>query len=42
MFDIQRKDQIVVPFQTIGEESWEASTKELLERIADNWGDSLP
>ena len=38
MLEINRKEDIIIPFQKIGESDWETNTHHILEALADNWG----
>lgn len=42
MINIGKKLDIVIPFDTIGEEGWDVRTKDILLSFADNWGRELP
>lgn len=41
MIDIEKKEDILIPFNQIGEENWKVNTQKIIEAIADNFGDDL-
>lgn len=41
MIDINKKEDILIPFYQIGEEDWTINTQKIIEAIADNFGDDL-
>jgi SMI1 / KNR4 family (SUKH-1) len=41
MLTINKKTDILVPFQKIGQPDWTVNTREILTAIADNYGDDL-
>lgn len=41
MLEINRKEDIVIPFDKIGEDNWEIKTQLIIQSIADNWNADL-
>lgn len=41
MLEINKKDDIVIPFSKIGEPDWEIKTELIIQSIAENWSDEL-
>lgn len=41
MIEINKKEDILIPFNNIGDPNWEINTKKIIESIADNFGDDL-
>ncbi len=41
MIEILRKEDIVIPFNQIGDADWKINTQKIIEQIADNFGDDL-
>jgi hypothetical protein len=41
MIEINKKEDILIPFNKIGEPDWTINTKKIIESIADNYGDDL-
>lgn len=41
MIEINKKEDILIPFHTMSDPDWEINTKEIIESIADNYGDDL-
>ncbi len=41
MLELRTKDDIVVPFQTMGEDGWEKATRMLLKEQAELWGSPM-
>lgn len=37
MLEINKNEDILVPFNYIGEEGWETKTRMILSAVADNW-----
>jgi len=42
MIEISKKEDIVIPFDKIGDENWDIKTGEIIESLADIWNDDLP
>lgn len=41
MLEINRKEDIIIPFNKIGEDNWESKTQLIIQSIAENWNDEL-
>ena len=41
MIEINKKEDIVIPFNKIGDPDWTVNTKKIIESIADNYGDDV-
>ncbi|KFF03467.1 SMI1/KNR4 family protein [Flavobacterium reichenbachii] len=41
MIEINKKEDILIPFSKIGDSDWTVNTKKIIESIADNYGDDL-
>jgi len=41
MIEINKKEDIIIPFDKIGIQGWEVNAKRIIEAIADNFGDDL-
>lgn len=41
MIEINKKEDILIPFNKIGDSDWKINTKKIIESIADNFGDDL-
>lgn len=41
MIEIHKKEDILIPFNKIGDPDWKINTKKIIEAIADNFGDDL-
>ena len=41
MIEINRKEDIIIPFEKIGEIGWEEKTKSIIESLAENWSKDL-
>jgi len=41
MIDIKSKEEIIIPFEKIGEGNWTEKTQLIITDLADNWGDDL-
>lgn len=41
MLEINKKEDILIPFVRIGDQGWEVNTKIILESIAETWDDEL-
>ena|SRR6218665_936340 len=41
MIEIQKKEDILIPFDKIGDSEWKVNTQKIIETIADNFGDDL-
>jgi hypothetical protein len=41
MIEIHKKEDILIPFDKIGDLDWKINTKKIIEAIADNFGDDL-
>lgn len=41
MLEISRKEDIIIPFDKIGEDNWESKTQLIIQSIAENWNDEL-
>lgn len=41
MIEINNKKDIIIPFDSIGNDGWEIDTRKIIESIADNFGDDL-
>ncbi|MCH5716890.1 SMI1/KNR4 family protein [Niabella hibiscisoli] len=41
MLEINKKEDIIIPFNKIGEVDWETKTRLIIESIAENWNDDL-
>ena len=41
MLEINKKEDIIIPFSQIGDAKWKENTTLILTSIADNWGDDL-
>jgi len=41
MIEINKKEDVVIPFDKIGEAGWSVKTKVIIESIAENFGDEL-
>jgi hypothetical protein len=41
MIEINKKEDIVIPFGEIGEGNWDINTRLVIQSIAQNWGDEL-
>ncbi len=41
MLEINKKSDIIIPFEKIGEDGWEIKTREIIESIAENFDDDL-
>jgi len=41
MLEINRKEDIIIPFDKIGEDNWESKTQLIIQSIAENWNDEL-
>ena len=41
MLEINRKEDIIIPFDKIGEDNWESKTQLIIQSIAENWDDEL-
>jgi len=41
MLEINSKNDIIVPFEKIGEENWDVKARLIIQSIADNWNDEL-
>ena len=42
MIEINKKSDIIIPFDKIGEANWEKKTRLILKSFAENWGKELP
>ncbi|MDR2920347.1 MAG: SMI1/KNR4 family protein [Tannerella sp.] len=42
MIEIAKKEDIVIPFDKIGEKNWETETREIIQSLAEMWNDDLP
>ena len=42
MIFLHNKDDIIIPFEAVGEPGWEEKTRMLLYAFAENWGENLP
>lgn len=41
MIEINKKEDILIPFNKIGDSDWKINTKKIIKSIADNFGDDL-
>jgi len=41
MLEINKKEDIIIPFDKIGEDNWENKTQLIIQSIAENWNDEL-
>ena len=41
MIDINKKEDIIIPFEKIGDNDWELKTKIIIESLAENWSNEL-
>ena len=41
MIEINKKEDIIIPFDKIGDNNWEVKTKLIIESFAENWGDNV-
>ncbi|MBB6272785.1 hypothetical protein HDF26_003245 [Pedobacter cryoconitis] len=41
MLEINKKEDIIIPFDQIGDDDWKIRTSQIIEAIADNWDDEL-
>ena len=41
MLEINRREDIIIPFNKIGEDNWESKTQLIIQSIAENWNDEL-
>ena len=41
MIDINKKEDIIIPFEKIGDNDWEVKTKIIIESLAENWSNEL-
>ncbi|MDO5652452.1 MAG: SMI1/KNR4 family protein, partial [Moraxella sp.] len=41
MLEINRKEDVIIPFDKIGEDNWESKTKLIIQSIAKNWNKEL-
>jgi hypothetical protein len=41
MLEINRREDIIIPFDKIGEDNWESKTQLIIQSIAENWNDEL-
>jgi hypothetical protein len=41
MLEIDKKEDIIIPFDKIGDDNWEVTTGLIIQSIADNWNDEL-
>ena len=41
MLEINKRDDIIIPFDKIGEDNWESKTLLIIQSIAENWDDEL-
>ncbi|WP_113652166.1 SMI1/KNR4 family protein [Pedobacter namyangjuensis] len=41
MLEINSKEDIIIPFDKIGEDNWESKTQLIIQSIAENWNDEL-
>lgn len=41
MLEINKKEDIIIPFDKIGEDNWESKTHLIIQSIAENWDDEL-
>lgn len=41
MIEIHKKEDILIPFNKIGDADWKINTQKIIEAIADNYGDDL-
>lgn len=41
MIDINKKEDILIPFEKIGENDWEKKSKLIIESLAENWSNKL-
>lgn len=41
MLEINRKEDIIIPFNKIGKDNWETKTQLIIQSIAENWDDEL-
>lgn len=41
MLEINKKEDIVIPFNKIGDTDWDVKTELIIKSIANNWGDEL-
>ncbi len=41
MLEIDKREDIIIPFDKIGENDWETKTRLIIESIAENWNDDL-
>lgn len=41
MIEINKKEDILIPFNTIGEPDWEVKTRIIIESLAENWDNEL-
>lgn len=41
MLEINKKEDIIIPFDKIGEDNWESKTQLIIQSIAKNWDNEL-
>lgn len=41
MLEINKKEDIIIPFDKIGEDNWESKTQLIIQSIAENWDNEL-
>jgi hypothetical protein len=41
MLEIDKKEDIIIPFDKIGDDNWEVTTGLIIQSIAENWNDEL-
>lgn len=41
MIDINKKEDILIPFNKIGDKDWEVNTQEIIESVAENWSKNI-
>ncbi|NDV95426.1 SMI1/KNR4 family protein [Dysgonomonas sp. 521] len=42
MIDINKKSDIIIPFEKISDPDWAVNTRIIIESLAENWNDELP
>jgi hypothetical protein len=41
MLEINKKEDIIIPFNRIGDDDWKIRTSQIIEAVAENWNDEL-